>query len=41
MANRIGPLFDERFLDKHAGSIIGDSAVAIVRESGRYRLALC
>lgn len=30
MAKRIDPLFDERFLDKHAGSIIGDSAVAIV-----------
>lgn len=30
MAKRIDPLFDERFLDKHAGSIIGDSSVAIV-----------
>lgn len=30
MTERIDPLFDERFLDKHAGSIIGDTSVAIV-----------
>lgn len=30
MAKRIDLLFDERFLDKHAGAIINDAAVAIV-----------
>lgn len=30
MAKRIEVLFDERFLDKHAGAIISDTAVAIV-----------
>lgn len=30
MAKRIDVLFDERFLDKHAGAIITDTAVAIV-----------